>query len=132
MELKRKLLLISSMIVCSMAFAQLSEPASMLNDPFSNPVILSHYSVSELNQIYQSDSLKFKTIEYYYTKSFIVEAISCTECRDFDPSTFDVSLFEYFRIKTQRFERTFNKYGFKLILLSIDELEYKTPVQQIE
>jgi hypothetical protein len=132
MELKRRLFLISSMIVCSTAFAQLPLPAPMIDDPFSNPVILSHYSVSDLNQIYQSDSLKFKTIEYYFTKSFIVEAISCTECRDFNPSTFDVSLFEYLRIKTQRFERTFTKYGFKLILLSIDELEYQTPVQQIE
>ncbi|HEX8516198.1 MAG TPA: hypothetical protein VF868_08360 [Bacteroidia bacterium] len=114
----------------SLAFAQISlEPH---NTVFSNPVILSHYSVDELNSIHNTDSLKFETIEYYFTKSFIVEAIPCTECRIFNASTFDVSRFEYLRLKSQRFERTFTKYGFKLILLSIDELEYKTPVQQIE
>lgn len=96
--------------------------------PYSNPVLLTHYSEAELGQLYLQDSLKYKTIVYYYTQSFIVEPVTCSECRPFDPQKFDVSEYERFRLQSARFTRSFYKYGFKLTLLSVDELEYKLPL----
>jgi len=127
MKLKFLLILIIFSLSSLILPGQTSSPVS--NDPFTNPVILSHYSIQELQDLQLNDPVKFTTISYYYTNSYIIQSVNCNECRKFDPASFDVSVFERFRLKSERFERTFTKYGFKLILLSIDELEYKTPVQ---
>ncbi|MBI3517983.1 MAG: hypothetical protein HY062_01315 [Bacteroidetes bacterium] len=98
------------------------------NDPFENRVILNHYSLQELQSIQQTDTLKFNKIVYYFTKSFIFEAQECLKCDPVTSSTFDVSKYEYLRQKSTRYTRSFGKYGFKLTLLSIDELQYKLPI----
>lgn len=98
-------------------------------DPYRNPVILSHYSVADLHDIEANDSLKFTTIVYYYTQSFFVEKIDCSDCVQQDLSAFDVAPYENLRLKHDRYVRTFEKYGFKLTLLSVDELLYKLPTQ---
>jgi hypothetical protein len=110
-------------------FGQTSVLSHPDNDPYSNPVILSHYSFDKLQSIQAKDSVKFNTIVYYYTKSFIVEKIDCVECISTDLSTFDISKYEYLRKRTERFTRDFPKQGFKITLLSIDEQEYKLPYQ---
>lgn len=97
-------------------------------DPFTNPVILSHYTVAELQQYQINDTAKFNAIVYYYTQSYIVEAFICDVCPAFDPATFDVSKYEYIRKKTERYTRDFYKYGFKITMLSVDELKYKLPI----
>ncbi|MBK7183141.1 MAG: hypothetical protein IPH89_09490 [Bacteroidetes bacterium] len=96
--------------------------------PFSNPVILAHYSVQELNQMQQSDSIKFKTIVYYYTQSFSVESVICSDCIQTDIAIIDISKFEYLRKKSYNYTKDFTKYGFKLTLIATDELEYKMPI----
>jgi hypothetical protein len=97
-------------------------------DPYQNPVILIHYSVPELQYYQNNDSLKFKTIRYYYTESFVFESVPCNSCTPKNLADFDVSEYEYLRLKSKRFNRHFEKYGFKLTLLSIDELIYRLPI----
>ncbi len=96
--------------------------------PFHNQVILKHYSVQDLQAMQQTDTLKFKTICYYYTQSFIFKSVACTSCQQITAETFDVSQYEYMRKKTTRFTRHFEKYGFEITFLSIDELLYKLPI----
>lgn len=98
------------------------------SNPYNNPVITAHYPVAELLQIEQQDSAKFNAIVYYYTQSFMVEAIICDECPFVDLNTVDVSKYEYLRKKSERYIRDFYKYGIKITLLSIDELKYKLPI----
>ena len=105
-----------------------NEGNSLKIDSYSNPVILSHYSVKDLQEIQSQDSEKFKSIVYYYTQSFIVEKIDCVDCVETDLTKFDVTLYEKLRSKNQRYIREYDKYGFKLTLLSIDELQYKLPI----
>lgn len=95
-----------------------------------NKVILKHYSRSQLNDLKLTDSLKYNTILYYYNDSYILTQIPCTECVAFDINNFDVSWVEKLRKKTTRVEYTFDKYGIKVLLLSIDELVYKLPIHQ--
>lgn len=108
----------------------LEADSELFDNTFNNPVLLSHYTIDELKQLKLDDSLKFKTINYYYTKSFIIEKIDCNNCLQQDIKSFDVSKYEYLREKQKRRMRVFSKYGFKLTLLSIDELEYKLPIHQ--
>lgn len=98
-------------------------------DPFQHPVILQHYDAAQLATLQQTDSLKFKTIVYYYTQSYIFETVDDNSPTPQAESSFDVSKYEYLRKKDKRYERYFEKYGFKLTLLSIDELVYKLPIQ---
>lgn len=94
-------------------------------------VLLKHYTAAELDDIRTTDSLKYKTLVYYYANSFIIEKFSCTDCvpvNDF--SDFDVSKYEKFRKQSERHAIPFAKYGYRLVLLSTDELMYKIPVQQ--
>lgn len=98
------------------------------HNPFTNQVILSHYSLPELQQLQQTDSIKFKTIVYYYTQSFSVESVICSDCIQTDVNSIDISKFEYLRKKETQYTKDFSKYGFKLTLIATDELEYKMPI----
>ncbi|MCD6019861.1 MAG: hypothetical protein K0S53_2982 [Bacteroidetes bacterium] len=98
------------------------------HNPYQNPVILNHYSVPELQSLQASDTVKYNSIRYYYTSSFIFEPYACNSCNPIAISDFDVSQYEYLRQKSKRYVRHFSKYGFKLTLLSINELTYKLPI----
>jgi hypothetical protein len=98
-------------------------------DPYQNSVILNHYSVQDLQSIQQTDSIKFKTICYYYTQSFVFEQTECIGCTStITINEFDISQYEYMRLKDKQFTRYFEKYGFKVTFLSIDQLTYKLPI----
>lgn len=104
--------------------------AQSSTDPFSNPVILKYYSATDLQEIQQCCPEKFQTITYYYTQSFIVEPIACSECTPIDLHNFDISQYEYLRKTDELFTRDFDKYGFRLTLLPISQLTHRTPMQQ--
>ncbi|MFZ5552671.1 MAG: hypothetical protein ACOZCO_06120 [Bacteroidota bacterium] len=91
--------------------------------------LLNHYTEQELLDIKASDPQKFTSIEYYYTQSYQLIPVSCVDCVPADLTTFDVSKYEDLRKKSERFDHTFEKYGFRLVLLSRDELLFKTPYQ---
>lgn len=116
------LLIFAGIFIISSGFSQVSEIAKP-GDPFQNPVILSHYTVAELQSVTPK---KLAAINYYYTESFILDSISCSECRPFNRTTFDVSQFEQFRKQSERYVRTYSKYGYKLTLLSKDEMQYES------
>ncbi|MCK6648346.1 MAG: hypothetical protein L6Q66_01710 [Bacteroidia bacterium] len=119
----------SIIVIISLSFSLAGQTTAKKNDPYSNPVILKHYSVSELQQIEASDSVKFNSIIYYYTQSFIIEKVDCPTCEEeVDINKFDISKYEYLRKRSERFVRDAEKYGIKLTLLSIDELVYKLPI----
>ncbi len=98
------------------------------SNPFENAVILNHYSVQDLQSLQQNDSTKFKSIIYYYTSSYIFEEKECNDCTPVSAINFDISEYEYLRQKSTRYTKDFWKYGFKLTLLSINELTYKLPI----
>lgn len=98
------------------------------NNPFQNPVILKHYTVQDLQYLQQYDSLKLKTIVYYYTQSFYFENKECNQCIPVSIYDFDITEYEYLRQKNKTYVRHFEKYGFKLRLIPINELEYKLPI----
>lgn len=104
-----------------------TEAQTGMNNPFLNPVIRLHYDSLELVNLQQSDSIKLKAIRYYYTSSFLFETTECL-CTPPSPDTFDISQYEYLRKRNVRVERYFEKYGFKLTLLSINELTYRLPI----
>ncbi|MBL7888340.1 MAG: hypothetical protein JNL24_02245 [Bacteroidia bacterium] len=119
----------SIIVIISLSFSLAGQTTAKKNDPYSNPVILKHYSVSELQQIEASDSVKFNSIIYYYTQSFIIEKVDCPTCEEeLDINKFDISKYEYLRKKSERFTRHAEKYGVIITLLSIDELIYKLPI----
>lgn len=99
-----------------------------VSNPFENPVVLNHYSIQDLQSLQQTDTIKFNSIVYYYTSSYIFEERKCNDCVPISADNFDVSEYEYLRQKTSRYTREFKKYGFKLTLLSINELTYKLPI----
>jgi hypothetical protein len=90
--------------------------------------LLLHYTPSQLADIQSSDSLKYQTLVYYYGQSFLLETFSCSDCVPLDLSYFDVSKYEKLRKQSTRYSRVFDKHGFKLTLLSVDELVYKLPI----
>jgi len=92
------------------------------------PALFDHYTPAELLDIQTSDTLKYQTLVYYYGQSFIVEPINCSDCILTELNHFDVSKYEHLRQKSERYTRTFDKYGFRLTLLAIDELTYKLPI----
>lgn len=118
MSFKRNIFFVF-VIITSFSFAQSSQKKIEKNI-FENPVILSHYSLTDLKEI---SPQKREAIYFYFTQSYILDSIACSECRPFSPETFDVSKFEQFRKQSERYIRTYSKYGFKLTLLSKDELE---------
>ncbi|MCZ8285897.1 MAG: hypothetical protein O9353_10635 [Bacteroidia bacterium] len=97
-------------------------------DPFQNYAIRLHYDSLELATIAQNDSVKFSTIRYYYTQSYLFETVAC-QCAPPSADHFDISEYEYLRKRNVRVERYFEKYGFKLTLFAINELQYRLPIQ---
>jgi hypothetical protein len=97
------------------------------SDPFQNYAIRLHYDSLELLTIQQSDPSKFNSIQYYYTQSYEFETTECL-CTPSSADTFDISQYEYLRKKNVRVERYFEKYGFKLTLLAINEMTYRLPI----
>jgi hypothetical protein len=94
---------------------------------FQNYAIAQHYDSLELATIQQTDTAKFSAICYYYMQSYIFETAECN-CTPPSATTFDVSQYEYLRKKNVRSERYFEKYGFKLTLLSVNEMPYRLPI----
>jgi hypothetical protein len=94
---------------------------------FQHYVITQHYDSLELATMQQNDTAKFNAICYYYTQSYIFEIAECN-CTPPSSAMFDISQYEYLRKKNVRSERYFEKYGFKLTLLSVNELQYRLPI----
>ncbi|MBS1634581.1 MAG: hypothetical protein JST26_01575 [Bacteroidetes bacterium] len=89
-----------------------------------NPSILKHYSASYLDSLRQSDFGKFSYLVIQYTASFKMDTAGHA------PGTFDASYianfnigdYEHNRLYNDRFIRDYDKYGFKLTLMSIREM----------
>jgi hypothetical protein len=109
-------------------FAIKANAQSTLNTALSNPVILTHYTADELQALAVSDSAKLNSIVYYYTQSYQVEPVECSDCLPFDPSTFDISRYEHLRAQDTAYTREFTKYGFRLTLFPVNSLRYTYPV----
>lgn len=112
-------------LFCSYCF--LPAKAQTAVNPFQNYAIRLHYDSLELVSIQQNDSAKFNAICYYYTRSFLFETTECL-CTPPSADTFDISQYEYLRKRNVRIERHFEKYGFKLTLLAINEMPYRLPI----
>lgn len=96
-------------------------------DPFQNYAIRLHYDSLELATMQQDDPAKLNSILYYYTQSYVFETTECL-CTPPSVDTFDISQYEYLRKRNIRVERYFEKYGFKLTLLAINEMTYRLPI----
>ena len=112
-------------IFCGHGQAQTALQASQ------NPVIMHYYSLQQLQELENTDTAALNSVIYYFTQSFIVEPIQCNDCLPFDSAHFDVAKYEYLRLPDQTFIRTFDKYGFKLILFPVSEMPYYYPIQHV-
>ncbi|MGV3632341.1 MAG: hypothetical protein ACO1O6_14125 [Bacteroidota bacterium] len=86
------------------------------------------YSDADLNEIANLQPAKLEAIWYYYTQSFILEPLKGDEHIPFDVTHFDISKYEHLRQKDSRRVKEDPKRGFRLTLLSTEELQYKLPV----
>lgn len=120
-----KFFLSVSIFLCA-CLALNAQPSA--NNLLQNPVVRLHYDSLELAGMQQSDSVKYNAIRYYYTQSFLYEITGDCSCTPPAASSFDVSHYEYLRKRDVRVERYFEKYGFKLTLLSIQEMPYRLPI----
>ncbi|CAN5134612.1 hypothetical protein BH09BAC5_BH09BAC5_03730 [soil metagenome] len=100
-------------------------------EAMTHPVINQYYTPEQLLYLEQNDTAKLASIIYYFTQSFIVEPIQCSDCLPFDSLNFDISKSEYLRLDTTTYIRVFDKYGFKLILLPISEMPYYYDIQHV-
>lgn len=91
-------------------------------------VMLNHYSASDLEEIKNEDSLKFVSLIYYYSRSFILEKIDCEDCLSFDFADFDISMYENKRQENDNVTIINNKYGFMLTLIACKDLLHKLPI----
>jgi hypothetical protein len=98
--------------------------------PEFDPRVLNHYSIEELNDLKTNYPLDYAIFTYYLTKSYSLEITSCDGCTLIDPSTFDISKYEYLRKKDETVIYHANKLGFVLTVYSIQSLEYLTPQQE--
>ena len=89
--------------------------------------LLNHYSETDLIDLEKNHAKKYTIIYKYYTASYLFEKTECAECVETNPETFDVSVYEPFRKKNERVTIVQEKYGFKLTLFAIDELDYTMP-----
>jgi hypothetical protein len=96
-----------------------------------HPVILKYYTPAQLTYMEQNDTAELASIIYYFTKSFIVVPIECTDCIPFDSTNFDVTKYEHLRLRDDTYIRTFDKYGFKLILVPINQLPYQYAIHSV-
>lgn len=117
----RILFLFIGIFFISSGFSQVTTVAKTA-DPFQNPVILSHYTVAELQSV---SPKKLLAINYYYTESFIIEMVTCSDCVPYDKHTFDIAQLEHFRKKSERYVRENPKCAYKVTLLSKDEMLYE-------
>lgn len=113
---------------CAQAQVQVLPPPPTPIQDYWPPVLFNHYTTAQLEFMRDNDTLKYRTILYYYTQSFILEPIDCNDCIPFIADQFDINKYEQFRQQSTRYVRVYEKYGFKLTLLSIDELVYKLPI----
>jgi hypothetical protein len=117
-------------IICFLFTFFAISKAQVLNDFIElDSVIVKNNNIAYLDSVKQ-DSVKFKQLDYYFKKSFILEYIACSNCQKFDPTFFSVLPYEMFREGKSRYVRVYDKYGFKLTLLSLDELEFVLPFQE--
>lgn len=92
--------------------------------------IRKHYTDERIDELKSKNPDKWKVVEYYYTKSYIIIQDTCSTCSPFNIDDFDISKYEKYRMENERWEHYFIKQRVKLILLSINELEYLTPYQK--
>lgn len=116
---------------CTMLVSRLAAQSPLVAEALKHPVILKYYTPDQLQSLGESDSTKLKSIVYYFTQSFIVIPEQCDECLPFDPQNFDILAYEHLRLPDQTYICSFGKYGFKLVLLPVNELPYRYPVHQV-
>ncbi|HTL82722.1 MAG TPA: hypothetical protein VL651_13505 [Bacteroidia bacterium] len=104
---------------------KINSQTTLADSAASFPVISQHYTNADLQQM---DSTKLKTIIYYYTQSFTVTPIACTDCVPFDSVNFDVSQYEAVRQWNTTYARDYDKYGFRLTLVPIKDMQYRMPI----
>jgi hypothetical protein len=97
----------------------------------THPVIMKYYTPEQLQYLEQHDTTELKSIIYFFTQSFIVTPIQCGDCVPFDSLNFDIMQYEHLRQKDQAYIRTFDKYGFKLVILPVNQLPYVYGIHQV-
>jgi hypothetical protein len=106
-------------------------PAQTAAEAMMHPVISKYYTAEQLQYLEQHDTTELKSIIYYFTQSFTVIPVQCDDCLPFDSLAFDITKFEHLRLANETYIRTFDKYGFKLILKPVSEMPYYYDIQHV-
>jgi hypothetical protein len=113
----KKFILISAMAVL-FHFSGLSQSSTTMD-----PRVLKHYTPEQLKEIELKDPVKLKTLNFYYTSSFIIHP--GVTGGTVDPSTVDVTEFDHLRKEDKRTKTGLNRNGATIELLSWNELKLK-------
>jgi hypothetical protein len=124
------ILIIAGVFLGLPAQAQLYQKDVNAEKPGFDPRMLNHYSEIELMDLQTNYPLDYNIFTYYLTQSYSLEITSCEGCNPVDPSTFDISKYEYLRKKDETVIYNDNKHGFILTIYAIQSLEYLTPQQE--
>ena len=79
-----------------------------LDIALNNPVIMKYYTAEQLQELAETDTAELNSIVYYFTQSFTVEPVECTDCIPFDSAAFDITKWEYLRERDSVYTREFN------------------------
>lgn len=122
-------LLILSWVVCCFTLSASAQAEKLLKEQYL-PILHEKYTELELKEIKEKEPQKMNLLIYYYGKSFLIENLDCNNCLRKDPRTIDISRYEAHRKVHQRWVHDFEKWGLRLTLLAIDELEMLTLQQK--
>jgi hypothetical protein len=93
-----------------------------------NKRLYNHYSYSELADLRDNSPGKYQSVCLYFLSSYTIQQVSCSNCTPEDLTRFDITPYEHLRKKHERVTVNREKYGYVLVLLSADELNYAIPI----
>ena len=117
------------MIVAAAFCISSSTHAQTAQEASQNPVIMHYYTLQQLQDMEQLDTAELNSVISSFTHTILLAPLPCDDCLPFDSAHFDVAKYEYLRLPDQTYIRTFDKYGFKLILFPVSEMPYYYPIQ---
>lgn len=128
--LKVYLLFVGVFAIFSTSFSQIETTSE--REKF-NPVALLHYSYDELVDLKSNNFSEFQKIDYYYSKSYLIEYTAGSDCASFDTENFDVSVYEKRRSWDKRVTIDLSeKYCLRIVLLASNELEHRLTIHDYQ
>lgn len=119
------------MVLVLMAFPFAKASAQQMERALNTPIIMHYYTAEQLQELAAADTNEFNSLVFYFTASFKVEPVECSDCIPFDSAMFDITRFEHLRHQDTVFVREFTKYGFRLTIYPVNSLPYQYAIHSV-